>query len=314
MDAVEKTRAETWPAVVLSFDFEMRWAFHDVYGLNIDGYRRNLENCRPAVVAMLDLLKERNLRATWATVGALGATSWTEYFSLAPPPPAYAEHGLAVRKEYADVDPRGRLHFAPDLIERILATPGQELGSHSFSHLYFREPGVTGDDFVADMAAVEALWGARFGVVPKSLVYPRNQIAFAELLGRTSIVQYRSPEPAWFYDCTSRAQNGLLPRALRLVDSVNPWASRASRRTGMMLPASLFVRFDLPEWMWRLQVRRLANEIERLAPGEILHCWWHPHNVGADLDRGVGRFAQVFDVISRACGTGRIRSCAMDDL
>lgn len=302
------------PSVVLSFDFEMRWAFHDIHGLDWNGYRANLENCRPAVLSMLRLLEERNLRATWATVGALGATGWDDYFSFAPPPPAYLNPKLAVRKEYADMDPDGTLHFAPDLIRQIAQTDGQELGSHSFSHLYFREPGVTAEDFLADMAAVELLWKVRFNVKPTSLVYPRNQTAFSELIEKTSITLFRGPEPAWFYDCTSQRRNRKFPRVLRLLDSLNPWITRAAPLEGKMIRASLFVRFDLPEWLWQLQLKRIRNELNDLESGHIFHCWWHPHNVGVDLAKGIARFSQVFDLISNACSTGRVKSQNMRDL
>lgn len=298
-------------SVVLSFDFEMRWGVHDVYGLNFNGYRKNLENCRPVVLSTLKLLAERNLRATWATVGALGSNNWDEYFSLAPPPPSYIDPRLAVRKEYADLDPDGILHFAPDLIHQIVQTKGQELGSHSFSHLYFREPGVTATDFLADMAAVEKLWKERFGVVPISLVYPRNQSAFVNLLDQTSIGIWRGSEPAWFYDCTSQRSNTLLPKALRLVDSINPWVRRASRLKRGMVRASLFVRFELPEPLWRLQLKRIRNELLGLAPGEVFHCWWHPHNVGFEIKAGMARLTQVIDLIAESCITNKIVSTNM---
>lgn len=300
-------------AVVLSFDFEMRWGVHDVYGLDFSAYRKNLENCRPVVLSTLKLLADRNLRATWATVGALGVNDWDEYFSFAPTPPAYVDPGLAVRKEYADLDPDGILHFAPDLIRRIVQTEGQELGNHSFSHLHFREPGVTAADFLADMAAVERLWRGRFGVVPVSLVYPRNQSAFTDLLDKTSIEIWRGPEPAWFYDYTSRRRNTYLPRALRLVDSINPWSRRASQPEKGMVRASLFVRFGLPESLWRLQLKRIRNELTALGPGDVFHCWWHPHNVGFEIKMGTARLAQVLDLIAEVCATKGIISMAMGD-
>lgn len=300
-------------SIVMSFDFEMRWGVHDVYGLDFSGYRENLENCRPVVLSTLNLLAERNLRATWATVGALGMNNWDEYFSFAPPPPAYLDPNLAVRKEYADFDPEGNFHFAPDLIRQIMQTEGQELGSHSFSHLHFRAPGVTVVDFLADMSAVELLWRDRFGVVPVSLVYPRNQSAFIDQLDKTSIAIWRGPEPAWFYDCTSEGKYTLFPRMFRLIDSINPYSRRASRPERGMLRASLFVRFDLPESLWQLQLKRIFNELTELLPNEVLHCWWHPHNVGFEMKTGVTRLVQVLDLIAEACATRGIISKTMGD-
>lgn len=311
----DSTHSDVLPSVVLSFDFEMRWGVHDVYGLDFDAGREKLENCRPVVLSTLRLLVERNLRATWATVGALGANDWNEYFSFAPPPPAYADHNLAVRKEYADLDPNGILHFAPNLIHQIVQTKGQELGSHSFSHLHFREPGVTSADFLADMAAVEKLWRERFGIIPVSFVFPRNQSNFIDQLDKTSIRIWRGPEPVWFYDCNSHRSNTLLPRACRLVDSINPWVRRAASRVERkMVRASLFVRFGLPELLWRLQLKRIRNELMRLSSGDVFHCWWHPQDVGFEIKTGLARLTQILDLVAVSCKTNKIVSKTMKDL
>ncbi len=300
-------------SVVISIDFEMRWGVPDIHQLDFNAYRRNLENSRPAVQASLAMLAERNLRATWATVGALGARNWEEYWSLAPQMPAYGDPRLAVRKEYAGLDRAGRLHFAPDLVAAIARTPGQELGSHSFSHLYFREPGIRPEDFVADLKAVENLWRERFGVTPVSLVYPRNQSAFTDLLGATSIKTWRGPEPAWFYDRNTRRDNTTLARMLRLLDGVVPLFRRASRPEGRMLRAGMFVRFGLPEALWRLHLAKIGYELRRLGPGESLHLWWHPHNLGSDLPVGLKRLRQVLDRLSGACSAGGVASKSMGD-
>jgi len=313
MAGVKNNNITAEKSVVISIDFEMRWGVHDLYQLDFNAYRRNLENCRPVVLATLAMLAERNLRATWATVGALGLNGWDEYFASAPPAPAYHDPRLAIRKEYAELDPTGALHFAPDLIGRILATEGQELGNHSFSHLYFREPGVVPQDFIDDMAAVEKLWKDRFGVVPVSLVFPRNQNAFEDRLDDTSIKIWRGPEPAWFYDRTSQGENTFLPRALRLMDSVLPVVRRASDPEGKMVRAGMFIRFGLPEVLWRLQLGKLGSELKRLSAGQMLHLWWHPHNLGFDLKKGFSRLAQVLDLVSEACLSKMVVSRAMKD-
>ncbi|MBI3773306.1 MAG: polysaccharide deacetylase family protein [Gammaproteobacteria bacterium] len=304
---------EELPSVVISIDFEMRWGVHDIYGMNFNGYRNNLENCRSAVLSTLQALVQRNLKATWAAVGALGLNDWDEYFSFAPPPPKYLNSKLAVRKEYADIDPSGYLHFAPDLISEIVQTTGQELGSHSFSHLYFREPGVTSADFIADMMAVARLWRARFGVTPVSLVFPRNQSAFVDQLDGAGIRVWRDTEPAWFYDCNEQGKNTILPRTLRFVDSINPWTSRVSQIEKGVTRASLFVRFDLPNVLWRIQIKRIKRELKNLVAGEVFHLWWHPHNLGFDLAIGTARLVQVLDLIAEVCVKNKASSKTMKD-
>ena len=145
------------PSVVISLDFELRWGLHDKLGTNMQVYRQNLVGVQEVVPALLRLLSNRKLRATWACVGALGCANWDDYFSKAPAPPRYHNPRLAPDPRYADLDPDGRLHFAPDLLQLVKDTPGQELGTHTFSHIYMQEPGITSEDVAADLRAVSLL-------------------------------------------------------------------------------------------------------------------------------------------------------------
>ena len=147
-----------FPSVVISLDFELRWGLHDRLGTNMQAYRQSLEGVQEAVPALLRLFSQRKLRATWACVGALGCAGWEDYFSRAPAPPRYHNPRLALDPRYADLDPDGRLHFAPELLQLVKDTPGQELGTHTFSHIYMQEPGITSEDVAADLRAVSQLW------------------------------------------------------------------------------------------------------------------------------------------------------------
>ena len=301
------------PTVLISLDFEMRWGVHDVYGINFKRGRHEIENAGHVVTSTLRMLAERNLRSTWATVGAIALNNWNEYFHYAPTQPQYQNKNLAVKHEYADLDPDGHLHFAPKIIEDIIKTPGQELGSHSFSHAHFRESGVTVEDFINDMKAVENVFKERFNITPVSLVFPRNQSAFLQSLKETSIKVWRGPEPMWFYDYTSDRSATYLPRSFRLIDSIFPLGIRSSVPEGNMLRASIFVRFRLPKFLWELQLRKIHYELEKLNNGKCLHLWWHPQDIGSNFSISKTRLMQVLDLVAEACSTGKILSSRMDD-
>src|SRR5688572_21752053 len=113
--SVSETRWTSAPRVVISIDFELRWGVHDVLGSDKDAYRTQLEGVRRVVPLLLSLFEQRSIHATWATVGALGCRDWNEYFRRAPAAPVYADPKLAFDRRWADWDPRGELHFAPDL-------------------------------------------------------------------------------------------------------------------------------------------------------------------------------------------------------
>jgi peptidoglycan/xylan/chitin deacetylase (PgdA/CDA1 family) len=286
------------PKVVWSLDFELRWGMHDRLGMDRDAYRKNLEGAREAVPLLLDLFVRRGVRATWATVGALGCENWDEYFRRAPALPLYADARLAVNPRYAELDPEGVLHFAPDLVGRIAQTEGQDLGTHTFSHIFLGELGVMHKDAEADHAAATALFREKFATTPTSLVFPRNQVAFLNFYRSNGITAWRDNEDSWYFKLTQHADHALL-RALRLADALTPWRTRSGQFSDGRTTSTLFVRVNLPEMAWRAHRAKVAAEARRLKPGGVLHFWLHPHNLGGNVRQGIARLEQVLDTIEK---------------
>jgi len=295
--------ADVPPKVVWSLDFELRWGMHDLLGLDRDRYRKNLEGAREAVPRLLQLFTRRGVRATWATVGALACQNWDDYFRRAPAPPRYAEKRLAVDPRYADLDAEGTLHFAPDLVAQIAGTEGQDLGTHTFSHLFLGEPGVMQVDAAADHAATVALFREQFAIAPTSLVFPRNQIAFVALYRSHGINVWRINERSWYYQLT-RHTNHPVMGGFRMMDALTPWRARGGTYSDGRTQSTLFVRVYLPETAWKLHLARIATEARRAKRGSVLHFWLHPHNLGADVPRGIRRLEQVLDTIDRHAPRG----------
>ena len=306
------------PSVVISLDFELRWGLHDRLGTVMEAYRENLEGVQEVVPALLRLFSDRKLHATWASVGALACANWDDYFSRAPAQPRYHSPHLALNPRYADLDPDGRLHFAPDLLQLVQNTPGQELGTHTFSHIYMQEPGITSEDVATDLRAVSLLWTERFGSPPRSLVFPRNQYAFLPVIAASCSRIWRGTETPWFHNRNSPSTASLFPRALRLIDSLNPLVRHASHLQGdsslLMTRASLFLRVNLPGPAWVLHLMRIKRELDHLRPGEIFHLWWHPHNLGKSTPERLGRVEQVLDLVAETRTRGLLESRSMDDL
>ncbi|HSO33788.1 MAG TPA: polysaccharide deacetylase family protein [Labilithrix sp.] len=284
-------------SIVLSLDFELRWGVQDHLGDDFTKYRKNLEGVREAVPAMLELFARRGVRATWATVGAVACADWDEWAARAPAWPRNRDGALAWNEAFRTKDPKGVLYFAPDLVERIRRAPGQELGSHTFSHVYMGEPGFVRRDALADAAAVVALFRDKWNEAPRSFVFPRNQVAFEDVLAQHGIRIWRANPTPFFWSATTSAQQSIVVRALRVADALAPLGTRTYRREGEVHRASHFVRFTLPELAWRAHVRRLAAEASRLGSDDVLHLWWHPHNLGGDVERSIARLDQVIGTI-----------------
>lgn len=293
--------------VVISIDFEMRWGVHDICGSNIDLYRKNLENSRPAVISTLNMFKERNIRATWATVGALALNDWNEYFSYNPPIPNYTNKKLKILDSYSQIDPKGLFHFAPDLVKSIVETEGQELGSHSFSHLYFLEEGITEKDFLEDALLVKKIFEKKFKSSPVSIVFPRNQINFIKNFHNSNLMIYRSIPDLYSYNSTLR-------KIINLYKIFSPIISGPFNHNNISSTGNFFIRFNLPNLLWNLQLKKIKNKLINLRNGENLHIWWHPHNVGVNLKKGLDRFEQLFDLIANEISFNDLGSCNMKDL
>jgi hypothetical protein len=307
------TGAHASPALVLSLDFELRWGRRDRLRYDMDAYRENLEGTREVVPRLLELFVERGLRATWATVGAVACRDWDEYFSRAPAPPRFTALASLDDRRFADLDPLGRLHFAPDLVGRVRRSPRQELATHTFSHLAMCEPGVFAGDVAADLTAVQRLWRDIGAPPARSLCFPRNQAAFLDVVRMLSIRVWRGNPSPWYHR-RDRQRDPTAFRVLRFLDDVSPAARRATPLEGDMTRASLYLRVTLPDAAWRLQVARIRRELRGIQPGEIFHLWWHPENLGTDVARRLARVREVLDLVAESVTRGAIVSRTMQEL
>ena len=282
-------------ALVISLDFELYWGVRDVVSLPL--YRENLLGVRRAVPAILRLFEQHGVHATWATVGFLFARSRAELAALRPErlptyrDPTLSPYGhLEVIGEDEASDP---FHYAPTLIDRIAETPGQEIGTHTFSHYYCLEEGQTAAQFGADLDAA-ARAGARYGDVCRSLVFPRNQFnpAYLGVLRSRGVAAYRSNGSHWAYRARPGAADTAPRRAFRLGDAYLPLSGSGARRIDRVapgpvdVPASAFLRPFSPALrpLRRAALERLAFGLTRAATdGRVFHLWWHPHNFGRYL-------------------------------
>lgn len=301
--------------LVISLDFELLWGRYDrLYSAS----RNGAEDIRGTVAIVDHLLGEfcsRSIKATWAVVGAIGCSSWTEFFRLAPPFPRYRDSRFAFRREWASLDPQGKGFFAPRAIDRIRESPGQDLGTHTFCHSFFGEEGVCAQDLLNDLECVRAFSESHYGAAPTSLVFPRNQCRFIDALGATCIRVWRGNEKPWYFRDHRRAAStyGLM-RVLRLADSINPVARRSYPMEGSMTRASLFLRLNLPAPLWRLHLRRIEAELHAAPDGRIFHLWFHPENVAALGRVGMERLSEVLESLSAALDHGEVESASMRDL
>lgn len=277
----------------VSLDFELYWGLRD--HVSLDGYRRNLLGTPSAIRRLLDLFEEYEIHATWAVVGLLLFDGREELLDAIPSQvPHYRNATLSPYHHTGKVgtsEAEDPLHFAPSLVRAIAATPHQEIGTHTFSHYYCLEEGQDVGSFEADLQAAIAA-SRRFGVRPRSLVFPRNQFSPEYLAACRSkgIEACRTNQSFWAYRAVPQRGNNLIRRTLRLLDSY----LRVARHTvyspkeigsnfPRLIPASRFLRpySHRLRALEPLRFRRIAGELSEAAMvRKIYHLWWHPHNFG----------------------------------
>jgi hypothetical protein len=96
------------------------------------------------------------------------------------------------------------------------------------------------------------------------------------------------------------------------MDALMPWRARGGAFSDGRSLSTLFVRVYLPESAWKLHLARIGAEARRIKPGGVLHFWLHPHNLGADVPRGIRRLEQVLDAIDQHAPPGTIYASMRD--
>ena len=301
---------------VISLDFELMWGMfdkvtHEQYGANLDGVH-------DVVPRLLSLFAERDINATWATVGML---LFRDTETLEAAAQAVTDKPNFVQSLYSaynhlstgQTSGHPKHYFAPGLAALICGTPGQEFASHTFSHLYCKEQlvdEVTEEAVVqADTAAMAAV-AAPFTETLTSVVFPRNQWSQQALwvLARAGYTAFRGTEKHFLYSAKSdKAQRHPLLRIIRLADTYFNISGfhtyTLSERQGLNMPltnipASRFLRpYSRRLAIFEpLQLRRIKKAMTYAAMhGEVYHLWWHPHNFGRDTEKNIAFLTKILD-------------------
>ena len=190
--AVHQARLERG-AVVISFDFEMAWAWQHPRAPSIDFVAKGLWE-RAQVPGILKALASYSIPTTWFTVGHLfldrcaRGNDGRAHGDMVRLAPGSHESYRCDAGDWFQNDPCSDVHrapawYAPDLVEMILkSSVAHEIGCHTFSHACLGPPCTS---MVAESelnASLDAM--ARFGVKPESFSFPRESEGNFESLAR----------------------------------------------------------------------------------------------------------------------------------
>ena len=327
------------PLFVISLDFELYWGMFDK--VSLAEYGDNIKGAHTAIPEMLALFKKHEIHATWATVGMLMSTNKEELIQYLPSKElqpqysnmkasAYEHIATYTIQEDQSTDP---YHFGQSLVEEIIRTPHQELGSHTFSHYYCLD-GDKNDDVVfnADCEAFTKV-ATPFSQKITSIVFPRNQTTESALhtCAHYGFTAYRGTPSHFLY--TGKKENeqtNPLLRILRLLDTYinisghHTYPMRAVNSSNykedcslknvqgswFLRPYSRTLRFF--EW---LKIRRIKKSMTYAAMhNEVFHLWWHPHNFGINRKENLQNLLTLIEHFQYLKEKNAMRSATMHEI
>ena len=308
---------------VISLDFELVWGIFD--HIRLEDKVKYFDTTLTVIPQILKCFEKNGVHATWATVGMLFNDNWDEWMANRPEDrPTYTQknldayaYGLAHRNSGLD-----RFFFAPHLIKEILQTPGQELGTHTYSHYYCMEPGQTVRQFQADLAQAVQL-AQKFGVTMESLVFPRNQYqaSYLDACRANGIQRVRTNPNVWYWD---NPKAGIASKVARTADAYLPFASKSypfsqveTLGAGVQgQPASRFLRPHHSQSLLNsMRLQRIIQEMTHAAKsGDLYHLWWHPHNFGTHPQESMAALQTIVTAYKSLAATYGFQSQSMNQV
>lgn len=289
--------------LIVSLDFELFWGMLDCCAL--EDYQENILGGRKAIPELLKLFEKYDIHATWATVGFLFAQDKEQLRRFFPEQqlPTYARGDVSPYPWFDRIgsdEKSAPCFFAPSLVKLVAQTPGQEIGSHTFSHFYCREKGQTAEQFAADMAAAKAI-AEEAGYEISSVILPRNQCeeAYTQVLREQGFQAYRDEENDWIHE---KIKFRPLLRLLRLADVYLPLTGQGGyipkKENGIwnLVGSRMYKPILKPlAFLEPLKLRRIKKQMLHAArKGLTFHLWWHPHNIGVRTEEHMRQLEEIF--------------------
>jgi peptidoglycan/xylan/chitin deacetylase (PgdA/CDA1 family) len=303
---------------VLSLDTEIAWGSFDEGGLR--RYARHFDQERTVVKRLLTLLDRYQIPATWAFVGHLLLDRCSKLPDGTTHPDVLRPRYDWYSYDWHHCDPGTNVQsdpwwYAPDMVEMVLqAAVDHEIGTHTFSHIVADDPACTPEIFRSQIEACIVLHRA-LGLSIDSIVYPRNKVAFLDLLADLGIMVYRGKEQRWYTRLHPRLIKlfHMLDRTVPFVPTTYPLANLTEQRL-VNIPASMFLlardgfRRMIPIGSRVHQAKR--GLFRAAAQGELFHLWFHPFNLASDM-RLFDGLEEIFRCAAALRDQGRLATLTM---
>jgi peptidoglycan/xylan/chitin deacetylase (PgdA/CDA1 family) len=309
------------PTFVISLDEELVWGSFD--HTPAERFHAANPDLRGTVRRLLALFDRHSVPVTWAVVGHLFLSSCERGENGRAHPDVVRPRFSWYAGDWLADDPcsnraQAPLWYGDDLIEMIqAAATTHEIGSHSFSHVVYGDPGCSRAAAVSDVrACLDA--AQRWGVRLRSFVFPRNVGGHHQVLAEHGFVAYRGEEPTWYRTLPGRARR--MAHLAEQAACVRPPVSVPQETLPGLwnIPGSMIL---LP----RHGVRRMIPLGVRLRRGtlgltraveerQLFHLWFHPFNFSRDREAMLQLLDQILRHATRLRDGGELDIVTMGGL
>jgi len=306
----------TRPTVVISLDLELSWGSFDLF-YNDELLKMGRWAHDVGAPNLLNHLTRNGLSATWAIVGAMMRSSLPDVSGL---PEVRYPHFPKPWFSYIPKDGTERTHpewFGASLVEKIRsATPEQEIGFHSFSHVPFGVRGMTRERAIAEYRHCAQI-AQELRIQKSSFVFPRNSVAYLAELRDAGFSCFRDVDKLQVR-FSNRLLNSLSMIWADFAGSA-PCTIEPSMKEGIVsIPGSLLIRYAAG---WRKfipdssRLRRLRKGLERVRLNRgVFHVWFHPENLYAEWPRVENVVAHFLEELGALVRNGDVRCVTMGQL
>jgi peptidoglycan/xylan/chitin deacetylase (PgdA/CDA1 family) len=290
------------PGFTLSLDCEGLWGMAD----NNDVVRTGIINdssLKDAYTFLINTLKKYNVKSTAAFVTGFAAES-----------DAICDH-ISIFEEMAELNPAWFVHIIPALrnglldgwkgadFYRLMSDSGHEMAWHGTTHLPITEQ--TSDIAIAMEMQLAAKLFPGLGLIPKTIIFPRNQVGHLHQLHSQGFSTYRACLPDSIISRTSNLLNewNIFDNHVREIPKIESGWN--------VSPAGIFLNWPsgirkttpiaITIMRWKSLLRYAVEH------GGYVHMWFHPHNLITapamkiafeEIMRYVGELVQSGDLIN----------------
>ena len=305
---------------IISLDFELKWGV-----LEFDErYNKNLLVARQVIPKILTLFKEYQIKATWAVVGLLFNSTKEEYHKYKPllEPKYTVDSSNPYNENIGESEEVDKIHYAGSLVKMIYECPGQEIGSHTYSHYNCIDKSQSRHEFEADIKSAIEVAGKKYNLNMSSFVFPKNEINkhYLDIIKKYKFTHYRGNPENIIYSKGHNSKN-IIVRMIRLLDSyfnITGYQVSSALKNNFLVNVTgnrMLRPYNRNKILNNLMLDRVKNEMIYAAKNnKNYHLWWHPHNFGTNSDDNLNNLKHVLEKYKYLYEKFHMRSVCMSEV